>query len=79
MIDYDKLEAEINRILDEQDFNFSTVDVQTSVYFAQEAVASYLLSMQESGLSITILNDELSKNLDFTEEPSQQFQNVHRG
>ena len=41
MIDYDELESEINRILDEQDFNFSSVDVQTSVYFAQEAVTSY--------------------------------------
>ncbi len=46
-IDYDALEAEINRILEEQDFNFSTQDIETSVYLAQEAVEDYLLSLQE--------------------------------
>ncbi len=64
MIDYDELESEINRILDEQDFNFSSVDVQTSVYFAQEAVTSYLLSMQEEtflGIKVSELVQEVQK------------------
>lgn len=46
-IDYDALEAEVNRILDEQDLNFSSVDIKTIAYFAQEAVNTYLLSLQE--------------------------------
>ena len=46
-IDYKDLESEINRVLDEQDANGCTVDVQTTVYFAQEAVSAYLLSLQE--------------------------------
>ena len=63
-IDYAELESEINRILEEQDFNFSTVDVQTSVYFAQETVASYLLSMQEEtflGFKVSELVKEVQK------------------
>lgn len=46
-IDYTELEAEVNRILAEQDANFSEQDVITSAYMAQEAVVSYFLSMQE--------------------------------
>lgn len=46
-MDYVALEEEINRILENQDANFTTVDVETSVYFAQEAVTNYLLSFQE--------------------------------
>ena len=46
-IDYSDLEAEVNRILEEQDINFSDVDIQTSVHIAQEAVNSFFLSMQE--------------------------------
>lgn len=57
-IDYTALEAEVNRILDEQDFNFSTADIETTVHFAQEAVNSYLLSLQiESFMGIPV--DEL--------------------
>ena len=68
-IDYDVLEAEVNRILEEQDFNFSKVDVETTAYFAQEAVKSYLLSMQQEtfmGCSVDELVAEVSK-LDPTE------------
>ena len=46
-IDYSNLEAEVNRILEEQDIRFSDVDIQTSVLIAQEAVNSFLLSIQE--------------------------------
>ncbi len=46
-IDYASLEAEVNRILEEQDFNFSMVEVRTAVYTAQEAYTNYLLSLQE--------------------------------
>ncbi|MCH5256165.1 MAG: hypothetical protein J1D87_02685 [Lachnospiraceae bacterium] len=46
-IDYDELQAEINRILEEQDFNFATIDIETCAYYAQEAVESYFLSIQE--------------------------------
>lgn len=46
-IDYDELEKEINRVLEEQDYNFSDVDIESCCYFAQEAVTSFLLSMQE--------------------------------
>lgn len=46
-LDYDAIEQEINKILDEQDEAFATVDLETTVDFAQKAVVSYLLSMQE--------------------------------
>ena len=46
-IDYNQLEAEINRILETQEVNYAQVDIETNLYFAQEAVASYLLSLQE--------------------------------
>jgi len=45
-IDYALLEVEINKILETQDVNFATVDIETSVNFAQEAVTNYLLSLQ---------------------------------
>ncbi len=63
-IDYDALEAEVNRILDEQDYNFSKVDVETTAYFAKDAVKSYLLSMQQEtfmGCSVDELVAEVSK------------------
>ncbi len=59
-INYEDLEAEINRILDNQDHNFVTVDVETCAYVAQEAVSSYLLSLQEEtffGFSVAELNE----------------------
>lgn len=65
-IDYSEFEKEINRILEEQDYNFSKSDVETAAYFAQEAVESYLLSMQEEtfmGYSVAELV-ELTKTLD---------------
>ena len=64
IIDYDALEAEVNRILDEQDFNFSKVDIETHAKFAQEAVSSYLLSLQEEtfmGCDVDVLIEEVSK------------------
>lgn len=46
-IDYVQLEQEINKILESQDADFAQVDIESSVYYAQEAVVSYLLSLQE--------------------------------
>ena len=46
-IDYNELEKEVNRILEEQDINFADVDVETSIHIAQEAVNTFLLSRQE--------------------------------
>ncbi len=46
-IDYAELEKAVNDILEMQDFNFASVDVETYAYVAQEAIHSYLLSMQE--------------------------------
>lgn len=46
-INYEDLEEEVNRILREQDINFSQQDVITSAHIAQEAVISYFLSLQE--------------------------------
>lgn len=46
-LDFDELEKEINRILITQDKNFATVDIVSCANFAQEAIVSYLLSLQE--------------------------------
>ena len=47
LIDYDELEAEVNRIIEEQDTNFSESEVESTVYIAQEALNSYMLAHQE--------------------------------
>lgn len=63
-IDYKELETEINRILEKQDFNFSTVKIETYAYYAQEAVQSFFLSMQEEnflGYDVDYLADITSK------------------
>ena len=57
-IDFDALEKEINQILQNQDMNFATVDIVSCASFAQEAIISYLLSLQEEtflGYSVTEL------------------------
>ena len=46
-IDYEELETEINRILASQDTNMVSVEIETCAYLAQEAVSTYLLSLQE--------------------------------
>ncbi len=54
-IDYSALEAEVNRILEEQNTNFSTTDIEHFVHTAQEAYNSYLLSLQaESFMGIPV-------------------------
>ena len=65
-IDYAALEAEVNRILEEQDFNFSMVEVRTAVYTAQEAYNNYLLSLQEESFMGYPVKDliALSEQLD---------------
>ena len=65
-INFDKLQEEIDQILAEQDENFVSVDVETNAYLAQEAINSYLLSLQEEsflGFDVKELI-ELSKQLD---------------
>ncbi len=46
-IDYEEVQAEVNRILEEQEYNFADVEVETVIYEAKDAMRSYLLSMQE--------------------------------
>ena len=46
-IDYASIEAQINQIIAEQNYNLSHQEIVSSVYIAQEAIVSYLLSMQE--------------------------------
>ena len=46
-IDYDELQAKVDEIIENQDKYFSEVDIESSAYIAQEAINSYLLSMQE--------------------------------
>lgn len=67
-IDFTALEAEINRIIEEQNYNFSTVDVATAVYIAQDALNAYLLSLQEETFMGYRVEDlvELSKQIDPT-------------
>ena len=46
-LDFAQLEDRINRIIEEQNLNFSSQEITTAVQFAQESVVSYLLSTQE--------------------------------
>lgn len=65
-IDYDELEILINEYLEKQDVNFVQTDIVNNVYFAQEAVTSYLLSLQVEtfmGYGVDALV-EAAKNLD---------------
>ncbi len=63
-IDYKALEAEVNKILSEQDVNFSAIDLESSIHYAKEAVDSYLLSIQEEtflGCHVEELIEAVSK------------------
>ena len=63
-IDYDALVAQINGYLKTQDANYAEVDIVTNLYFAQEAVVSYFLSLQEEtflGYDVDLLVDEANK------------------
>lgn len=65
-IDFVEVEREINRVLDEQDFNFAEVNVSSYAYASQEAITAYFLSMQEEtflGYQVSSLV-EISKQLD---------------
>ena len=65
-IDYAALEAEIERIIAEQDYNLTRVEIETAVYIAQDAINSYLLSLQQQtflGYNVDELV-EISKQLD---------------
>ncbi len=65
-IDFEELEAKVNRILEDQDKYFADADVESAVYIAQEALQSYWLSMQEETFMGYNVSDliEASKNLD---------------
>ena len=65
-IDFVALEKEINEIIEKQDFNFKSIDIESCAFISQEAVKSYLLSLQEEtflGYSVTTLV-EIAENLD---------------
>lgn len=64
--DYDELKREINAIIEEQNANFMSYDVTTIAYTSQEAVLTFLLSLQEEtflGYSVDCLI-EASQSLD---------------
>ncbi len=63
-LDYSALEKEINEILEKQDMNFSKVDTETIVYYAQEAVDSFLLSKQNE----TFMGFDVSELIDIANE-----------
>ena len=63
-IDYKELEAEVNRILEDQDKNFARVDVETYVYRSKDIVDKYFLSLQEEtfmGCKVQDLIKEVEK------------------
>lgn len=65
-IDYSELEAEVNRILEEQDINFSQVDIDSAIQISQDAVDAFLLGLQKEtfmGYDADILR-EAASNLD---------------
>ena len=63
-VDFSEIEKEINDILAEQDKNFATVDTEQCIAIAQEAVTSYLLSMQEE----TFLGYDVKTLVELAEE-----------
>ena len=68
-IDYSELEKSINEVIDNQDLNFATVDVETYANLSREAIESYLLSMQEEtflGYDVDYLV-EIASQIDPTE------------
>lgn len=63
-IDYAAIEAHMNKIIAEQNNNLSHTEIVSSAYFAQEAIVSYLLSMQEEtflGYRVSELVESASK------------------
>lgn len=63
-IDYDELARVVSETLKTQDTNFATVDVVSCCYIAQEAITSYLLSLQEE----TFLGYKVSDLVDVAEQ-----------
>ena len=65
-IDYSELQAEIDRIIAEQDENFRQIDVQTVASISTEALSAYLLSLQEETFLGYRVDDliEISESLD---------------
>ncbi|MDI9243200.1 hypothetical protein [Fusibacillus kribbianus] len=76
-IDYDELQTEINRILETQDANLVSVDIESCAYIAQDAVINCLLSMQEE----TFLGYSVAELVEAVEEldPMQCFRVIDGG
>lgn len=76
-LDYEALRKEVDRILAEQDAHFVQEEIKTNAYFAQEAVTSYLLSLQEEtflGCDVATLVEEVKKL-----DPTQCFRLTPEG
>lgn len=62
-IDFTAIETQMNEIIAKQNTNFSQQDILSTVHIAQEAIVSYLLSMQEEtflGYKVTELVEAAS-------------------
>ena len=46
ILDYDDIEKKVNKIIEDQNEYFSEYDIENALYISQEAVNSYLLSLQ---------------------------------
>ncbi len=65
-IDYEEVEREINKVLEQQDINFASVDIKSYAYASKDAITNYFLQMQEEtflGYQVSSLI-EMSKQLD---------------
>ena len=66
-VNYDELEEEINKLIIQQEINYSQAEVETALNLSIEAFNSYLLSLQEEtflGYDVDYLIDS-SKSLDY--------------
>lgn len=46
-IDFETFQKQINEVIEKQNKNFATMDIETSIYIAKSSVDNYLLSLQE--------------------------------
>ena len=64
LIDYDAIEEQVNQIIADQNNRLSQQDIISSVHIAQEAIVSYLLSMQQE----TFLGYNVAELVDFASQ-----------
>lgn len=62
--DYALIEREINRVLENQDINFSDIDIASYAYASQEALIAYFLTLQEE----TFLGYQVSSLIEIAEQ-----------